>query len=118
MKKEQKLQATTDPQMDYDTLFVVCPDCGGDGKETCHNPDHGFLSGVMSVMGANESECPCCGHDESHKIYIDGKYNKCETCNGVGRITRLDYETYLYEYVPEEYIETVNEHCLNDTIPE
>ena len=119
MKKEQNLQATTDPQMGYDTLlYAVCPDCGGDGKETCHNPDHGFLSGVMSIMGANESACPCCGHDEDHKMkkYIgNGKYeyNKCETCKGVGRVTRLEYEAYLDEYVPEEDIETVNEHCLN-----
>ena len=119
MKKEQNLQVTTEPQMGYDTLlYAVCPDCAGDGKETCHNPDHGFLSGVMSIMGPNESACPCCGHDEDHKMkkYVgNGKYehNKCETCKGVGRLTRQDYEAYLDEYVPEEDIETVNEHCLN-----
>lgn len=25
---------------------IICPDCGGDGKETCHNPDHGFIDSL------------------------------------------------------------------------
>jgi len=118
MSKENKVQNTTKP-MAYDALlYAVCPDCGGDGKETCHNPDHGFLSGVLSIMGANESACPCCGHDSEHKIkkYIGGgkyEYNKCETCNGVGRVTRQVYDDYLDEFVPEEDIEELNEYCLN-----
>ena len=89
-------------------LYALCPDCGGDGIETCHNPDHGFLSGVMSIMGANESACPCCGHDEDHKM----RNGKCETCNTKGRVTQKVYEAYLDENVPEEDIECVNEHCL------
>ena len=77
---------------------IQCPACGGDGKETCSNPDHGFLSGVMSLMGANESACPCCGHDPNYKIYTykDGKkiQPNCDCCNGTGEIN----EAAFYEY--------------------
>jgi len=65
-----------------------CPDCGGDGKETCNNPDHGFLIMIGSVVGANESACPCCGHSEDHKIrkWSNGKYiqSDCYSCSGSG----------------------------------
>ncbi len=80
-------------------IMVVCPDCGGDGKETCNNPDHGFLSAVIrTVKGVNESACPCCGHDEDHKIYFykDGKrqQRKCETCKGFGNIKMSEFESF------------------------
>lgn len=69
--------------------FVKCIKCGGDGRETCDNPDHGFLS-AMSFRGANESACPCCGHDENYKItkYVNGKreYSKCYECEGTGKL--------------------------------
>jgi len=46
MKNEES--NTTEKGMAYDRLLcAVCPDCGGDGKETCHNPDHGFIHGMM-----------------------------------------------------------------------
>ena len=65
-----------------------CPECNGDGKETCHNPDHGFYDMIGGVVGANESACPCCGHDEDHKVYRwkDGKRTQpdCFTCSGIG----------------------------------
>lgn len=65
----------------------ACPDCGGDGIETCNNPDHGFLNMIGSVVGANESSCPCCGHSSDHKI----SNSKCPTCLGTGKITK-NYE--------------------------
>ena len=66
---------------------VICPACGGDGKETCSNPDHGFLTGI-SFLGANESNCPCCGHDPKHKIPNGGS---CEPCNGTGRLSETEF---------------------------
>jgi hypothetical protein len=62
----------------------VCPDCGGDGKETCNNPDHGFIGGIggeISRLG-----CPVCGHDENYKVPNGGD---CETCNGTGAIRAM-----------------------------
>ena len=83
-----------------------CPNCGGDGKETCHNPDHSFIhavGGETSRLG-----CPGCGHDEEHKT--GGSY--CETCfkdgesNGLVslkkhkefiKVMRYDYNDYKPE---------------------
>jgi len=28
-----------------------CPACNGDGKETCNNPDHGFISFIGGELG-------------------------------------------------------------------
>lgn len=100
--------------------LVLCPDCFGDGKETCHNPDHGFL---LMIGGANESACPCCGHSEDHKIrkyigYVDGKMKweqpKCYTCDGKGQVTKEDYDNFIDEFVPEGDIDFVDEKCLNN----
>lgn len=64
----------------------VCKSCGGDGIERCDNPDHGLL-GAISFRGADESQCPCCGHDEKYrmkhwdadvKAYV---WNKCPDCS-------------------------------------
>lgn len=76
-----------------------CPACGGDGKETCNNPDHGFLRYVIgAIKSANESACPCCGHDEDHKIfkYVDGKRVKviCYECSGKGVVNDLIVKKY------------------------
>lgn len=87
---------------------IKCPDCFGDGIETCHNPDHGFLFGVMSIVGANESACPCCGHSEDRKMK-----GKCETCKGIGVVSKIEYDAYVDEFVPEKDRDCVNEHCLN-----
>jgi hypothetical protein len=62
--------------------LVCCPSCDGDGKETCHNPDHGFIS----AMGWNEIGrlgCPACGHHPEHKIHNGGN---CELCSGAGEV--------------------------------
>lgn len=97
-KLEYSQLQTREEEIKYD-----CPDCGGDGNETCHNPDHGFLEGVMSLKGANESACPCCGHNEDYKIT---KYNKetekreyctCYTCNGSGSVTESIGNKYIDE---------------------
>lgn len=87
---------------------VLCPDCFGDGIETCHNPDHGFLSSVLgAVYGANESACPCCGHSSDHKMK-----GKCYTCNGTGQVSKENYDKYLDEFVDEDDRYIVDEHCL------
>lgn len=68
--------------MENHTQNVVCPLCGGDGKETCTNPDHGFI-GMMSFHDIGRIGCPCCGHDEQHKVPNGGN---CELCEGAGNI--------------------------------
>lgn len=89
---------------------VLCPDCFGDGIETCHNPDHGFLSGVLgAVYSANESACPCCGHSSDHKMK-----GKCYTCNATGQVSKEDYDKYLDEFVDEDDRDAVDEHCLKN----
>ena len=68
-------------------LKVGCQDCGGDGRETCNNPDHGFIlcsSGDIGRLG-----CPVCGHDPKHKVPGGGS---CETCNGTGLVDDEDGE--------------------------
>lgn len=81
-------------------IFYVCPMCGGDGKETCSNPDHGFIS-----MSANfgkgsggydigRNGCPVCGHDENHKVKNGGD---CEVCEGTGKINEEQFETFCKE---------------------
>lgn len=61
---------------------ITCPDCGGDGKETCNNPDHGFIS-AMSWHDIGRLGCPVCGHAPDHKVINGGD---CETCKGTGLI--------------------------------
>jgi len=56
-----------------------CETCDGDGIERCTNPDHGFLN-ALSFRGANESACPCCGHNDEYKILGC----KCPDCDGTG----------------------------------
>jgi hypothetical protein len=64
------------------TVEFDCQHCGGDGKETCDNPDHGFISMMPGDIG--RIGCPGCGHDPEHKIPGGGK---CEFCNGTGVTT-------------------------------
>lgn len=82
--------------------IYICPECQGDGKETCTNPDHGFLQGVMSIRGANESACPCCGHDENYKVYYyeagEKKQRNCDQCKGTGGMTILEFDNYCDQY--------------------
>ena len=53
-------------------VYAVCPECGGDGKETCTNPDHGLIS-ALSWHDIGRIGCPCCGHDPGHKVPNGGK---------------------------------------------
>ena len=62
--------------------ICTCPECGGDGKETCNNPDHGFIVAVGGDIG--RLGCPVCGHDPSHKVPKGGV---CEVCAGTGHVT-------------------------------
>ncbi len=57
--------------------LVLCPLCRGDGKETCDNPDHGFISRIGGEIG--RLGCPGCGHDPNHKVPNGGS---CELCFG------------------------------------
>ena len=87
---------------------IKCPDCLGDGVETCHNPDHGFLSGIVNQLyGANESACPYCGHSSDHKMK-----GKCYTCSGTGIVTKEQFDSYVDEFVPIEVdLEHLEEIC-------
>ncbi len=71
-----------------------CPICGGDGIAVCNNPDHGFIHGGLGGNELARLGCPCCGHDPEHKI----KGEKCEYCNGVGKVKQPepieDYPVY------------------------
>lgn len=79
-----------------------CDACGGDGKETCQNPDHGFISAMPGDIG--RLGCPVCGHDENHKI-LDG--GDCEECDGDGSLIRyfksLDSLVPVWEGLGVEY---------------
>jgi hypothetical protein len=59
----------------------TCEDCGGDGRETCNNPDHGFIISMGGEIG--RLGCPVCGHDPDFKVPNGGG---CDTCNGTGHI--------------------------------
>lgn len=60
-------------------LLEECETCGGDGRETCSNPDHGFIDAVGGEIG--RLGCPVCGHDDNHKVKDGGN---CEDCDGTG----------------------------------
>lgn len=85
--------------IDKGTLMkVLCPNCGGDGKETCHNPDHGFLS-AMSFTDLGRIGCPVCGHDPLGKVLGGGC---CETCNGEREVEEIEAREFCddmgYDY--------------------
>ncbi len=63
--------------------MTICPECNGDGKETCHNPDHGFIT-MLSFHDIGRLGCPGCGHDEKHKVPRGGS---CELCEGNGEVS-------------------------------
>ena len=68
--------------------LVDCPVCGGDGKETCSNPDHGFI-GAMGGHEVSRLGCPVCGHDLDYKVPNGGI---CEFCNGTGEVNEKKAE--------------------------
>lgn len=59
-----------------------CPVCGGDGRETCDNPDHAFIKAVGGEIG--RLGCPVCSNDPDHKVPGGGP---CEICAGSGEVT-------------------------------
>lgn len=67
--------------------LYICPCCNGDGKETCTNPDHGFIS-AMGFHDIGRLGCPVCGHDPKHKVKNGGP---CISCDGAGRVTIDQY---------------------------
>lgn len=79
-------------------MKVKCPDCLGDGKQTCHNPDHGFYL-MTSFHDIGRIGCPCCGNDEKHKVPNGGN---CETCSGAGEVEESD-EIEFCEYNKYDY---------------
>lgn len=92
-----------------DKELYICPCCNGDGKETCTNPDHGFIEampGEISRLG-----CPVCGHDPNHKVKNGGP---CITCDGDRTVTLSQYNEFCeqtgYDYEPIVY----NKNTLND----
>lgn len=74
----------------------ICPCCSGDGKETCHNPDHGFYS-MISFHEVGRLGCPCCGHDPNHKVKYKGKIYPCEVCEGAGTVSEETGIKFLEE---------------------
>lgn len=75
--------------------LIECPVCSGDGKETCSNPDHGFIENVLWFHEVGRLGCPVCGHDPKHKVKNGGD---CEACNGVGKVTEEVYQKIEKEY--------------------
>lgn len=66
--------------------MLICKTCGGDGKETCTNPDHNFIESPLGAVGPGDIGrigCPTCGHDPEHKVPNGGA---CDDCEGTGLI--------------------------------
>ena len=59
--------------------MAECESCNGTGQEICNNPDHGFLN-LAITDDHGRIGCPCCGHDELHRI----PNTVCDECKGKG----------------------------------
>lgn len=90
------------------SLTHKCPSCGGDGIETCHNPDHGFID-ALSFHEVGRLGCPVCGHDPKHKVKYKGQYGQCEHCNGIGRVS----EGSAIEILDQEGIDNCSDDYIN-----
>lgn len=86
---------------------MICPECCGDGKDTCTNPDHGFIQ-MLSFHDIGRIGCPCCGHNEFHKVKSGGE---CEICCGTGSVTDSEFSQYCTELDidVDEHIQLVTE---------
>ena len=70
--------------IDKQKAIKPCPICKGTGYEICDNPDHGFIDTVDGEI--RRLGCPCCGHDEQHRILS----SPCSTCGGTKKKTHYD----------------------------
>lgn len=77
-----------------------CSACGGDGRETCDNPDHAFIDAVGGEVG--RLGCPGCGHNPFHKTK-----HKCPKCDGTGLAPSME----------AELAETLRAFVFQDTRP-
>ncbi len=81
-------------------IMVVCPCCQGHGEETCHKPDHGFISSVGDEVG--RLGCPIYGHDEDHRTHSG--YG-CELCDRHGYVSYEEAKHFClemgYDFEPE-----------------
>lgn len=82
---------------------VKCFICGGDGKETCNNPDHGLIS-ALSFRDEGRLGCPVCGHHPKYKVPNGGD---CEGCGGTGVLDYTDATVLAIEYGYDNEFETV-----------
>ena len=73
---------------------VKCPLCNGDGRETCTNPDHGLID-ILYFHDIGRIGCPCCGHDENHKVINGGE---CDLCCGSGLVDEDIANNFIEEY--------------------
>lgn len=91
-------------EVEYE-LRIKCPQCGGDGKETCNNPDHGLIDAIGGETG--RLGCPGCGHDPNHKTAAGRKGAPCFICDGSGCITDAQFEEYCGDVSYDEEAEYV-----------
>jgi len=85
--------------------MYYCTICGGHGKETCPNPDHGFIS-ALSFHDIGRIGCPGCGHDEHHRMSTN-----CEKCNGTGWVIEPKPDT---SQVLKKLQDMINEPLTDD----
>ncbi|AOM39636.1 hypothetical protein [Xenorhabdus hominickii] len=90
----------------------ICPECCGDGKETCNNPDHGFI-GTLAFHDIGRIGCPCCGHDEFHKVKNG---DSCYICSGTGIATDEQFSAYCKEYNLDEEEHRSDVESVNETM--
>jgi len=83
--------------------LMRCACCGGDGKETCHNPDHGFINS-LSFHDVGRLGCPTCGPFGNPKVPKGGP---CEECNGSGFVETSAWHQFVakmeYDLAPEDF---------------
>lgn len=84
---------------------VMCCSCLGDGKDTCHNPDHGLID-ALGFHDIGRLGCPVCGHNEHHKVRSGGDCELCEgsgfTRESIGRDFCKDMD-YDFEVIQDRY---------------